>query len=259
MTTYNVGDVVDGCPNNECEGSVIFNGGTDAACNQCGATFTVSFDKGEQASDETPPPPPPQEPEARPVSAPEPESEQEIAQPTVADDITEIATPPVEQPQETTIPDAPIPGPVDVVVDGVDGETVGKLTDPIMGSHKALKENLKLDPNHVESGSGADIGLPGHLMKTRPWKWAQVLSKTGNPYRKDSKSWKIFNIFVQGATTPEEAVVQAHNIGLSDKLSYLLTVYEVMNHCIVAGLLVIDPETRIVSTCQSTPQPTPVP
>ncbi|MHA2067827.1 MAG: hypothetical protein ACXABY_25980 [Candidatus Thorarchaeota archaeon] len=246
MTTYKVGDVVGQCPgfDKECGGEVTYQGGVDAVCQKCGSTYAVAFDQDEEG-----------EQVERPVQKEVPE---EIAvKPTVADPpVSEFATPPVEQPKKVTIPEAPLtPDPVKPTIIG---EEVGKLSDPVMGDPNVLKKHLQLDPEKVDANPD-DIGLPAYIKKTRPWKWAQVMSKTGNPYRENTKSWKVFNIFSQKDCTVEEAIAECPSIGLSEKLSYILTVYEVVTQCACAGLLVIDKKTRIISVCTGLPQPAEMP
>ncbi|MAE81347.1 MAG: hypothetical protein CMB80_01335 [Flammeovirgaceae bacterium] len=131
---------------------------------------------------------------------------------------------------------------------------IGNLTENISGDPALMKKGLELDPQKVDTVNSGDVKLPDYIKKSRPWKWAQSMSKTGNPYRADSKSWMIFNIFDEREMTIEEAVAACVDLGITDKMSYLLTVYEVVTQCVAAGLLVIDPQIRKIGVCQGIPQ-----
>ena len=278
MTTFRAGDVIGECADPKCDGAIVYSGGNSASCQRCGSTYNVDFDEDEQQEEvpETPQapvapempaptplpvaptatPPAPVVPEARPIPQPAPVEPEGYA----------------KQPEEatfgTTIPldQGPTPGlagpataqPVEPIIDG---EAIGKLTEAVAGSPDARKKQLNLDPEQVEINlSVTNVNLPDYVRKSRPWKWGQVMSRTGNPYRQNTKSWQIFNIIHEHECTIEEVVkgYVANGYDVS-RMNFLLTIYDVVTHCVAAGLLLIDPETRIIGVCKTLPQATEMP
>jgi len=118
-----------------------------------------------------------------------------------------------------------------------------------------------LDPKKVDVTVGAtEVDLPDHIKKSRPWKWAQQMSNTGNPYRQNTKSWKIFNLFGDEGCSIEQGIAAYVINGYDcEKLSFLLAIYEVVAQCVASGLLLISPETRKITICKGTPKAAPMP
>lgn len=136
---------------------------------------------------------------------------------------------------------------------------IGKLAD-IPVAPEPIRRATKLNPEINTAVTQAKaIGLPDYLIKSRPWRWAHELNNVGNPYRSDSKNWLVFNVIAESGGMCVEDVVAYLAPKLGDKVSYLLTVYEVITQCVAAGLLVIDPASRMIRLCQSTPKPAPLP
>ena len=180
-------------------------------------------------------------------------------QPGMTEAPTSIATPPV------TLPPAPTMGqheaekaPPKIQIDGVNDP--GQLSDVVGTTIPSQKKALKLqDPSvktDVASQQADVLGLPDYIRKSKPWRWAHELGKTGNPYKPDTKSWHVFNLYHQHERTVPQCVAGVAEIPrVAEKLSYLLTVYEVTSQCLIAGLLVMDSETGIVGVCKAAPQP----
>lgn len=272
MTTFKVGDVIGDCADVKCNKPVAYGGNNSATCQGCGSTYNVSFEDGEEAEQppvapETPAPPAPVAPtaappapvvpEARPAAQPIPTTAQPaslVAGPSEVEDAV-LMTPPLSQP---LVPLPGIEGPVSAmpVEPIIDGGTIGELVEVSSGSPSVRKKQLELDSTQVGiTASATQVDLPDYIKSSRPWKWAQQMAKSGNPYRQNTKSWKIFQLFSNQTRTLEDAVV-AYAVDGNDtsKMSYLLTIYEVVTQCIAAGLLLIEQETRIIRVCQGQPQ-----
>lgn len=247
MTKYKIGDIVGECPggeDDECKGDVIYNGGTDAVCAKCNSVYKITFEDGEEGEEE------------------------EVQHDKVVE--PEIVEPDYLPRSAVSLPDRTSPEPVQPIIDddivsrdelgslslGDDvGDVVQKMTDPVMNDPETLKKALKLDENEIGVGDQTDTSaIPTHVKRSRAWRYAHVMCKTGNPYRNGTIKWIIFNA-CNGERTIEEIVAVAPSLGITKKLSYLLNIYEVLNECITSGLLVLDNETRIVSVCQEDPIP----
>jgi len=241
MAQYKAGDSIGDCPGCHTAGSVIYRGGAEGVCNKCGALWEVEFDEGEA---EAPPEPAPL-PQPAPLPeahTPAPVDPQFVVESSVG---IQVEGGPVEQ----TLQDAPHPEPPAVVID----EDVGQLTNVTGSTIESQKKSLKLDPS-IGNDKGRALGIPAYILKSRPWRWAHELSKSGNPYRQGSKNWAVFNRFHEHECTIPE-LVTALDPEMGQKFSFLLTIYEVVSQCIAAGLLVMDPETRIIGACKGQPQP----
>lgn len=209
---YKVGDIVDECPS--CDGGkVIFSETDDGICDKCAAVFELSADETAPAP---PPPPPPPPPLPKPVAS----------KPVVASSV---------QPPTKVPPTPPLPKPVVV---------------PQMKSAPVVQQKVEEEQQVAESGDSKELGIADHIFRSRPWKWAYELKKSGNPYREGAKNFKIFNIFDMPCTV-EQAILKCVALGYNDKLSYLLTVYEVVYQNLSAGLLVIDETTGMISQCKN--------
>jgi len=154
--------------------------------------------------------------------------------------------------EHVDVPDRPALGTAPLDTKSNDG--VGDLK-PIVVPPVTVKSDLKLDPDAIDDFSNGEPGIPSYVKNARPWRWAQKMGNVGNPYRDQSRNYQIFDIYTDGGCTIEECVVAGVQIGLNEKLSYLLTVYEVTTHCLAAGLLVMDPDNRKITTCQGAPIP----
>lgn len=214
------------CPS--CEGEVRYlgrneDGGDEAACHGCGEVYEVTFDDEEEEQPQAPAPAPPPPPKPAP---PPPR-------------------PPAPKPAPATLPRGPVPPAPPAVAQAAEPA----LKPVVVG-------NQKPQPS-LDAGQVANFGetnmVSDYLKKSRPWRWAQKLGETGNPYRPSTRNHAIYDIYANGPCRIEDCVVQA--AGLSDKISFVLAVYEVTYHCLVAGLLVMDQDTRIISPCQGKPVP----
>ncbi len=151
---------------------------------------------------------------------------------------------------------APLPTPIvptQVPVVPVAQPEVGNLT-PVVAAPDG--QQPRLDPQEVTDFGNGDDGISSHIKNARPWKFAHKLGKVGNPYREKTNNYIIFSVYEKLPSTIEECVLACAEVGLNKKLSYLLTVYEVTSHCLMAGLLVMDPETKKITLCQGKPVPT---
>lgn len=245
-TTFNIGDQIGDC--GTCQSQVTYDGGLNASCRQCGATYNVDFEENEtgqgEAPQELPPePPPPQEPEARPQS--------------ISDEPTAIQTPDVSNNQPEVGIDGPTSvDPVSPIVDSGDTDEVievgkidvGALTLEVTASTAGKRSMLKLNDE-----IGYADHVPLHFKKARAWRYGQVMAQSGNPYREGCKSWEIFQLFAEPCTMLE-AINNYVGRTNPDKFTYMLTMHEVVTQCLVAGLLIIDLETRIINVCQGVPQ-----
>lgn len=213
----NEGDILSVC--DQCgKGSVIYDGKSSGVCNSCGTVFDVSFDDEEIAP---PPPPPPPQKLIQPVRK-----------------ITNIGSSPINKIQT-------IKQPTIVDVDSVK-QIASNTTKPMSENDANLNEKTAI---------GKQNGIPDHMMSSRPWRWAFLFMKTGNPYRQDSKNYGIFDIIQnsEGLIVSEIVVIAEKKYG--EKLSYLLAVYEVVSQCLTAGLLVMDQNTRKITVCIKDPTP----
>jgi len=257
---YSKGDVLSDCPSCGVVDGIVYMYGSEAACKSCGQTFEIELEEGEEIADDV------AEQVAAPQQPPTP-ADVEIAKPhtpnvvgmsvptsgtTEAD--SAFATPPVRLPKEPTIDQHQAEhAPPKIEVDGV-----GTLRDN--PGQAVIPSDLKL--KHEESDAAAeDLKLPGYIRSSRPWRWAQNMCNTGNPYRVDTKNHKIFLMISHGPTTVPQLIknLVEQEPELCAKMSYLLTVYEVITQCIAAGLLIMDPQTGIITLCQKNPRPAQVP
>lgn len=110
--------------------------------------------------------------------------------------------------------------------------------------------NKKLDLKGIRGE--VDFNVPGYIRNSRAWLWAQRYQRSGNPYRQDSRRHTIFELYSDPCTF-EQATQRAVDAGLAEKLSYITVLYEITHTCIVAGLLVFDPNTRVISHCTGKP------
>jgi hypothetical protein len=149
--------------------------------------------------------------------------------------------PPPAPPAPPTPVELPIPIPV-VVVDGQSPIGDG------LGASEA-------------EGVAKSLGLPDHILKSRPWRWAYEFCKSGNPYRSDTKSFKIFSEIEKSGPlgiTPAELALKVE-MSMGEKASYLLSVYEVVSQGVAAGLLIMNQISRKVTVCLTNPRPAKVP
>ena len=130
---------------------------------------------------------------------------------------------------------------------------LGQLT-PVQDSHDP-KSTLKLSSDDVDDFTDGGGDVPSYIRNSRAWRWAHKMGNTGNPYRIGSKNSAIFEIYAEQPRTIEECVLESANRQYNDKLSYLLTIYEVTAHCLSTGLLVMDAESRKIAPCQGKPVP----
>tara|TARA_R110002096_G_scaffold46471_6_gene123944 strand:- start:91 stop:537 length:447 start_codon:yes stop_codon:yes gene_type:complete len=137
-------------------------------------------------------------------------------------------------------------------------EDVGALKDN--PGQSVIGRDLKLDAA-ASSAAAEELNLPNHIRKSRPWRWAQTMGKTGNPFRIDAKNHRVFLMISHGPTTVHGLIrnLAEQESDMCSKMNYLLTVYEVITQCIAAGLLVMDAATGIITLCQGQPKPTQVP
>ena len=156
------------------------------------------------------------------------------------------APPPPAAPPPAAPPPAPAPKPKPQA-------DVGSLTP--VSSVRDTKASMRLSKEDVDDFTDGGADIPSYIRNSRAWRWAHRMGNTGNPYREGTKNHNVFNLYVKEPRTIEECVLACADLGYNDKLSYLLTVYEVTVHCLSAGLLVIDPESRKISVCQGKPQP----
>ena len=217
----NEGDTLSVC--DQCgRGNVIYDGKSSGICNSCGIVFDVSFD-----DEEVPPPPPPPPPPLPPKQI------QSIKK------VTNIGSQSINKIQTIKQP----------MTDNADSvkQITSNATKPVSENGANLNEKTAI---------GKQNGIPDHMMSSRPWRWAFLFMKTGNPYRQDSKNYGIFDIIQNsdGLTVSEIVVIAEKKYG--EKLSYLLTVYEVLSQCLTAGLLVMDQNTRKITVCIKDPTPT---
>ena len=117
------------------------------------------------------------------------------------------------------------------------------------------KAAFKLSQDGVDDFTNGGSDIPAYIRHSRAWRWAQKMGKIGNPYREGSKNNEIFAIYAEEPRTVEVCVIECAKRGYNEKLSYLLTIYEVTAHCLSSGLLVMDPETRVITPCQGKPVP----
>lgn len=138
-------------------------------------------------------------------------------------------------------------------------QPIGKLAN-VAGASVNPVRNAATNP-HMDAAmaEAKRIGLPDYVLKSRPWRWAHELTNTGNPYREDTKNWTVFNTISQVDGIKIEDLVAHLALKMGDKISFLLTVYEVVTQCVAAGLLVIDPQSRTIRICQTPPKPAPLP
>ena len=225
---YNIGDLLGMCPTCN-KGQVAYEGGNSAECQACHATFDVGFDEGEVGDCTEIPETQPEELPVKPPSDPPPpevvtESKHE---PVFVDNFVE------ETPDVTAYVGevALTPGPPDVQV-----------------------EPEPKPKRHTVAANAGSTKISSYVANSRPFKWAHQLKKTGNPYREGCKSAKIFDLFEGEGMTIEDALGAAPALGFGNSIKYLLTYYEVLSHCITAGLLVMNKKTRIVKVCQGKPK-----
>ena len=156
-------------------------------------------------------------------------------------DDDEQEAPPPPPPPPPPAP-APPPPPVAVVAD------LKPIVAASTGPQPELSEEGVTD-------FGNDFGIPAYIKAARPWKFAHKMNKVGNPYRESTNNYVIFGVYEGNPCTVEQCVVECARIGLGVKLSFLLTIYEVTSHCLSAGLLVRDEQSRSIGPCQGKPQP----
>ena len=273
-----VGDVIGDCPKCELK-TIIYKGGDEAVCNSCGEVYEVSFDDEEVSPPPAPAPVP--APAPAPVSVPDQAAQPvrpvqqaipvgpETAQPHTPEPVTPsipqsglteaptaFQTPEVETRPEPTLGQHE----AEHAPPKVHVESSGQLSEVYGESLLAKKGSLRLGEPGVGT-PGFNVDIPEHIKKSRPWRWAQIQKETGNPYRFDTKNWKIFQIASEGPHTVYQMIgklLEKHP-DVCERLNYLLTVYEVLAQCIAAGLLVIDQETGMIQACSDKPIPHPVP
>ena len=85
--------------------------------------------------------------------------------------------------------------------------------------------------------------FPNYVKKSRPWKWAKELGKTGNPFREGTKYWRIFDVINSGPSDIVEIVKKCVDLGL-DEQGFLLSLHEVLMQCVAAGLIKQDSATK---------------
>lgn len=222
MSEYQLGSVLGDCPScNEVDG-VIYRGGNEGVCKKCTAVCEIDFDDpvDESQNQNTPPKP---SVEAQKMSF-----------------------------DNRNLADNRFDTEVNVEFDGT-------LELPKNEPEKTEDESLVLsDPSHDRPGY--ELGIPKYILKTRAWKHAQIERRNGNPYRPQSKNWKIFQIASEGLTV-SEIITKMNQICQDEcqKLSFLLTVYEVLSTSIAAGLLIINTKTGKIRACPGEPKPAQMP
>jgi hypothetical protein len=99
------------------------------------------------------------------------------------------------------------------------------------------------------------VGVPRYIRKSRPWRWAHELKRTGNPYSKGTKSWRVFDYIANNALTIPDIIrmVCSDERINTDGISYLITVHEVVTQGRYAGLLSVDGD--VVSVCSKDERP----
>ena len=234
---YQEGEVLADCPECGAENSVIYRSAGEAVCNKCGAVFEVEADEEEAPA----PPPPPPEPAPTPAPQPAPDARPHVpnvVEPAVGGRLTELDTafdtPPVQIKEEPTI----------------DGPTMTEPVQPVINPAGTLDAAAALDK------PGEDQDIPEYMKASRPWRWAHELGNTGNPYRPDTKAHAVYQ---SAARTNDIPGIVAYFASTwpqyADTPKYLMNLYEVISQCLTAGLLVMDPNTRIISECQGRPKP----
>jgi len=225
------GEVIADCPSCGEKGGVQFreynDGVPEAACVNCGEIFRIEDD------------PPP---ESAPAPAPSPTP----------------APAPTPEPAPAPAPPPATPPPAAAETNPELNQAfaaIGELT-PVQDTGDP-KSRLHLDGSSVSDFVDSGVDLPAHIRNSRAWRWAQRMGNTGNPYRENSRNHEIFDLYARAdlGLTIEECVTKCAEKGYNEKLSYLLTVYEVTAHCLSSGLLVMHPESRIISVCQGKPMP----
>lgn len=217
---HNPGDVIADCPSCSKEHGVQFreynDGVPEAACVGCGEIFSLE-------DDDAPPPP------------------SDVVAHTAATPASTVATPAPAPP-----PAAPPPAKKPDDIGSL--KPVSDTGDP--------KSHLQLKSDGVDDFTNGGSDIPNYIRNSRAWRWAHKMGNTGNPYREGSRNNEIFQLYVRDlGRTVEECVAACAEKGYNEKLSYLLTVYEVTAHCLSSGLLVMDPKGRVITQCQGKPVP----
>lgn len=123
-------------------------------------------------------------------------------------------------------------------------------------------ESRPYEPRFVEQQVQPEQpgAVPEYILNSRPWRWAHEYKNTGNPYRADSKSFIVFDEIVKASDgiTIVELLQKLGNMVIK-KPSFLLTVYEVVAQCVMAGLLVLDTGNGKLTVCKSNPKPATLP
>lgn len=226
-----IGDVVADCPECNTVNTVIYRGENTATCSSCATSFDCEVEQ-----------------EKKPVEAPV----QNVYVPHVADTviISEKVEPVEEVPTiEEKIVESAIREEKERQEEVV--ESVGKLTREVGDLIHVDSSRFKLSEAMV--GKKPD-DVPDYILKSRPWRWAYEIKGTGNPYREGTRNHTTFNCFQGSGMTVAEAVVRLEP-SFGDKISYLLTIYEVVTQCVFAGLLLMDSSTRKITVCKEPPKP----
>ncbi len=245
MTKFNIGDAIGDCPACDGQKSIIYKGSEEAMCKACASSFNITLEENEEVVDTPPPAPPP--PPPPPLSQPK-YSPPKLNTPKPIQKSSE----PVKQ-INTPIKQIGAPKPRASKVIEPKAEDVGKLS-PLtpLGQQKSLQLSSNLSPAVTQA---KELGLPDYVMKSRPWRWAHELDNVGNPYRSDTKNWQVFDAISKSPEMTIAEIVSAVQNTIGEKLSFILTVYEVVSQCIAAGLLIMDSETRKISVCTGQPKP----
>jgi len=227
MDKIKIGDCVGDCPSCGAEQSVIYRGDDEAVCNKCGSIYDV--DIGDESQDDQQ-----QKVEEAPVEIPVDEQPLEI--------------------KKLDIPETVVNEFDDKKQVKIDSDEVGKLVSVVDTSIAASKNRLSLGEVETLNSKARMEGVPAHMLKSRPWRWAHHLGNSGNPYRENCKSWVIFESLSKGNTIAGAiAEISEHQL-FRGSINYLLTVYETAMCCVTCGLLEIDIATGIVKLCEEKPQ-----
>ena len=248
---YNEGDMLGDCPECGAADSVLYKGNGEAFCKECGVVFEVEDEAAEAA---------PEAPQPAPAPAPPaPQPAQEMAQPHVPNvvDPTAPGNFEVDTPFATTPTSLPTPGAI-----GDHDPPLGPVEVKVMGPpDSASVPSPVVNPGAQLDGSFLDepeIDLPDYMKASRAWRWAHELGHKGNPFSGQSNSFKIYQTVVAQPCTVGQipGLLEQRYPEICERPNFLMAVYEVLSQCLTAGLLVMDPGTRMVTECQGKPQPT---
>jgi len=272
MAIINKGDVLGDCPECNSSNAVIYRGNSEAVCKECGLVCDVELEGGELDSTQPDTDVAEAAPQQLVESAPQqlvapashPAPKAETLAPHVPKPVdpyvpphsateapTSFATPPVQQKPDVAFGTYEAQhAPPNVVIDDV-----GKLSE-VVGQPLKIRDKLELT-QPMSKQVAESLNIPAYVQRSRPWRWAHEMQKTGNPYRPGTKSYVIYQTISHEKTSIADLVCKLYSLNseVCEKMSVLLTIYEVLTQCIAAGLLVMDEQTGMVQVCQGPPQP----